>query len=37
MYGENIAKQIADRFPQAKEADDECAKIGQNDWENLVL
>ncbi len=31
VMGAGIAKQIADRFPQAKEADDECAKIGQND------
>ena len=29
--GAGIAKQIADRYPQAKEADDECAKIGQNE------
>jgi hypothetical protein len=31
VMGAGIAKQIADRYPEAKEADDECAKIGQND------
>ena len=29
--GAGIAKSIAIRYPQAKEADDECAKLGQND------
>jgi O-acetyl-ADP-ribose deacetylase (regulator of RNase III) len=31
VMGAGIAKSIAIRYPQAKEADDECAKIGQND------
>lgn len=31
VMGAGIAKQIADRYPEAKEADDECAKIGQNE------
>lgn len=31
VMGAGIAKQIAERYPQAKEADDACAKIGQND------
>ena len=31
VMGAGIAKSIAERYPQAKEADDECAKIGQNE------
>lgn len=31
VMGAGIAKSIAERYPQAKEADDECARIGQNE------
>ena len=31
IMGAGIAKQIADRYPEAKQADDESAKLGTND------